>query len=197
MGIVVNAVDVFRHHQEENNFHQSISTQLTDILSQTNEKVQEFLDTPIESIAVIDEDNLHLLLRDYFLFVLNRNHFELTEDMYVAFSYTEQLIYDLMLMRARGRAIIEEPYVIDWLMKQEYRTAGDVAIFGYLFFHNSRRNELNKDDYLTYMSGCYSAWYQRSISFNTGRILAGVMPIFLPLIEKMDQDLFRRGVRSI
>lgn len=197
MGSTIDASGIFIEKCQKNSTHRTAGNDITMLASQSNERVWELLNTSVTSIVTVSETDFSLLLRDYFIYSLQRHHLDLTEDVYIACTYLEQLILDLVFMHERGRDIVKNPYVIDRLEKKEYKTAGDVAIFGYLFFHHFRKNELNKDDYLAYIIGSYSAWYIKRTSFNTGHILAGKVPKVLPLIENMNTDMFRRSLQSV
>lgn len=101
MSTIIDCSESFRHKKEENKTIRDASEGIIGLLSRTDERVQEFLDAPVDSIVTVDELHLQMLVRDYFLFCLRKNNFEMTEEFYVVFFYMEQLIIDLIFMKSR------------------------------------------------------------------------------------------------
>jgi hypothetical protein len=92
------------------------------------------------------------------------------------------------LTESRSR-IPQSPYVTDYLETGDYQTAGDTAVYGYLFLQEKRRQQLSSTDYLHMASQSYFRWYGRRPT-SIGYLLAERVAQYLPTMQGALKKVF-------
>lgn len=176
---------------------QQIVTSLTheawsigELLAEKSERVQLLIDSRDPVVLVSVEVLYEALLQEAFERVRGKIGEPTPEDL-LALGYICKFMAELIsgeLSESR-QDLQDNPYVQDFIAKEDYRTAGDTAMYGFWFLVHKRHNRLSYADYIHLAIQSYLRWFEKA-PLSLGYILAERMQNFLPKIEDLPRKIF-------
>ena len=138
-----------------------------------------------QNIVIINEENFKQLVLNYIFYKLwIFDYKKMIKEENTWPLYLAELITNIILEKNNWKKILEDPYVFNWINKEDYKTAWDTASFWFLIFYKKRKNLLKKDDYLGLAYVCYSNYYWWNFASNIINTLEKVEKIWPDLIKR-------------
>jgi hypothetical protein len=161
-----------------------------EMLGEKSNRVQAILDSR-EPIVVVSADVLYeTLIQEAFWRVREQMPEPSHEDL-LALSYICKLIAELISgeLTESHQEMQQHPYVQDFIVREDFKTAGDTALYGFWFLVGKRHNRLSYKDYIHLAVQSYLRWFEKA-PLSIGYILAERVQSFLPAIDDLPRKIF-------
>lgn len=86
-------------------------------------RVKEILATRPNACITTSLSDLKSLLDNYFWGHLKKANIPLEQQQFITIEYLENLLLDFFLLKPRAQEIQDDPYVFDWMQREEYKMA--------------------------------------------------------------------------
>ncbi|MBW7954767.1 hypothetical protein H3C61_03060 [Candidatus Gracilibacteria bacterium] len=160
-------------------------------LIQTPEKIKDILQTPLNKISIIDKESLKSLFFDYIVKNMDKENISFSNKNIQASQYLANLFVEIGLTtNDEITKALNNPYFSYWMEKGDFKKAGDVSVYNFVF-KKDKTGLLSKKDYQLFAYNGYLNYFGEDFATGVNNIL--------PITEKINSrdSFFERNLKVV